>query len=157
MTKQQFLDNLRAASDWYNVDANGLIIQAGDGVIAYLQRQPFNHYFPGQRFFQVFIETRKTLQGEFTNGSHTWTNCVEIKTYDVTLPSVSAYSQYAADSGSRYDAGENGVTITRPGRESVYIPYSDITGIYSLGQPQQNVQGQDNPIITRYYNRSTPV
>lgn len=157
MTREQFLAYLKYASDWYDMNENGVVIEAGAGVIAYLQRQQFNHFFPGQSFFQVFIETRQIRQGEFVCGSQTWTQCLEIKRYDVTLPSVSEYAQYAADSGSRYEAGENGVTITRPGAGSIYIDYSEITAIYSLGGPRQDAPGQDNPHIAHYYNRQTPV
>lgn len=157
MTREQFLANLKHASDWYDMAENGLVISAGAGVIAHLQRQQFNHFFPGQQFFQVFIETAKTRQGEFVIGGQTWTQCQEIKRYDVTQPSVSDYAQYAADSGSRYTADENGVTITRPGAGSVYIEYSEITAIYSLGTPRQDAPGQSNPEIAHYYNRQTPV
>ena len=157
MTREQFLANLKYASDWYDMTENGLVIKAGAGVIAYLQRQQFNHFFPGQFFFQVFIETRQIRQGEKQVGTHTWTEWLEIKRYDVTQPSVSNYAQYAADSGSRYEAGENGVTITRPGAGSVYIEYSEITAIYALIAPSQDAQGQDNPHIIHYYNRNTPV
>lgn len=157
MTREQFLANLKHASDWYNMAENGLVINAGAGVIAHLQRQQFNHFFPGQFFFQVFIETRQIRQGEWQVGTHTLTERLEIKRYDVTQPSVSDYAQYAADSGSRYTAGENGVTITRPGAGSVYIEYSEITAIYSLPTPRQDAPGQDNPEIAHYYNRQTPV
>ena len=157
MTREQFLAYLKNASDWYRVTDQGALIDAGRALQAYLQRQPGTWFFPGQHYFQVFIEVAKTRQGEFINGSHTWTQCLEIKRYDVTLPSVSEYAQYAADSGSRYEAGENGVTITRPGAGSIYIEYSEITAIYALIAPQQDAQGQDNPHIIHYYNRETPV
>ncbi len=157
MTREQFIAYLKNASDWYDMTENGVVIKAGAGVIAYLQRQQFNHFFPGQSFFQVFIETRQIRQGEKQVGTHTWTEWLEIKRYDVTQPSVSDYAQYAADSGSRYEAGENGVTITRPGAGSVYIEYSEITAIYSLPTPRQDAPGQSNPEIAHYCNRETPV
>ena len=155
MTREQFLANLKYASDWYDMTENGLVIKAGAGVIAYLQRQQFNHFFPGQFFFQVFIETRQIRQGEKQVGTHTWTEWLEIKRYDVTQPSVSDYAQYAADNGSRYEAGENGVTIIRPGAGSVYIEYSEITAIYSLPTDRQDAPGQDNPHIAHYCRRET--
>ena len=157
MTREQFLANLKYASDWYRVTDQGVLMDAGPALQAYLQRQPGTWFFPGQHYFQVFIETRQIRQGEFVCGSQTWTQCLEIKRYDVTLPSVSDYAQYAADSGSRYTAGENGVTITRPGAGSVYIKYSEITAIYALIAPSQDAPGQDNPLIDHYYNRQTPV
>ena len=54
MTREQFLANLKYASDWYDMTENGLVIKAGAGVIAYLQRQQFNHFFPGQ-FFSRYL------------------------------------------------------------------------------------------------------
>lgn len=157
MTRQQFLAYLKSASDWYRVTDQGALIDAGPALQAYLQRQPGTWFFPGQHYFQVFIETRQIRQGEKQVGTHTWTEWLEIKRYDVTLPSVSEYAQYAADSGSRYEAGENGVTITRPGAGSIYIEYSEITAIYALIAPSQDAPGQDNPHISHYCNRETPV
>lgn len=148
MTREQFLQ---------------LQLSASNSAGAECHAQRLNPDIPASAYFwaSVFLKTKpRTEHGDFypTKTQH-FTERIHWETYDITQPSTGTYPQYATDCGARFEAGENGVTITQPGRESVYIPYSDISEIYGgrTGGRQDLRDSRFPPFLTDYYNRNTPV
>lgn len=138
MTKQQFLDTLAYLADYQRDN----YVNYGVGVHCYLSKikndayqQEYGERVPSwdcQFFYKIHCKRVKhntpfvALDSPFDvyRGYITW------ETYYIGLPAVSRYASFAADTRSRYAAGDNGVTIeSLVTGKSYYIAYDDIEAI----------------------------
>ena len=129
MTKQQFLDTLAYLAD----SNNGVGAQCYfDKIRNDAYQQEYGERVPSWDNLFLFEIRCKTVQhnAPYIHGDWVYRRYTTRETYWISLPAVSRYSNFAADLGSRYTAGDSGVTIeSLVTGKSYYIAYDDIEAI----------------------------
>lgn len=142
MTKQQFLDTLVYLADYQQDN----YVNYGVGVHCYLSKikndayqQEYGERVPSwdcQFFYEIRCKRVKhntpfvALNFSPMCGDDVYSSYITWETYWIGLPAVSRYASFAADTRSRYTAGDNGVTIeSLVTGKSYYIAYDDIAAI----------------------------
>lgn len=133
MTKQQFLDTLAYLAD----SNNGVGAQCYfDKIRNDAYQQEYGERVPSWdcQFFYVIHCKRVKHNTPFValnfSPIDVYSSYITWETYCIGLPAVSRYASFAADTRSRYTAGDNGVTIeSLVTGKSYYIAYDDIEAI----------------------------
>ena len=129
MTKQQFLDTLAYLAD----SNNGVGAQCYfDKIRNDAYQQEYGERVPSWDCLFLYKIICKPVEHNtpYIHGDWVYRRYTTRETYWISLPAVSRYSNFAADLGSRYTAGDSGVTIeSLVTGESRYIAYDDIEAI----------------------------
>ena len=145
MTKQQFLDTLAYLADYQQDN----YVNYGVGVACYFDKirndayqQEYGERVPSWDCLFLYKITCKPVEHNtpYMHGDWVFRRYTTRETYWISLPAVSRYSNFAADLGCRYTAGDSGVTIeSLVTGKSCYIAYDDIEAIEGY-QMQSDVE-----------------
>ena len=138
MTKQQFLDILVYLADYGSAaDKNcGVGVQcAWRKAMNDAYQQKNGTRIPSWDVLFLYEITCKDVEHDtpLIMGDWVYRSYITRETYFLGLPAVSQYANFAADTRSRYTAGDNGVTIeSLVTGKSYFVAYADIVGITPL-------------------------
>lgn len=166
MTKQQFLDTLAYLADYQQDN----YVNYGVGVACYFDKirndayqQEYGERVPSWDCLFLYKIICKPVEHNtpfvallFSPmlGDDVYSSYTTRETYWISLPAVSRYSNFAADLGNRYTAGDSGVTIeSLVTGKSYYIAYDDIEAIkgYQMHSEDEPLARTRWAIGYRYY------